>query len=62
MDHNPKKMNYKLEIIRLMSSAYNIVFDILESKFGTSFIYTRKSRGRSMDPRGTPSVTDTHSE
>jgi hypothetical protein len=40
----------ELEIIKLVSTAYNTGFDILDIKFGMSFIYKRKSRGPSMDP------------
>jgi hypothetical protein len=52
----------ELVIIKLVSSAYRTGLDISDIAFDKSLAYNRKSRGPSMDPRGTPSVTDSHSE
>jgi hypothetical protein len=52
----------ELVIIRLLSSAYKIGLDISDITCGMSLTYRRKSRGPSMDPRGTPSVIISHLE
>jgi hypothetical protein len=48
-------------ITKLVSSAYKTGLAVSDM-FGRSLTYKRNSRGPSMDPRGSPSVTDCHSE
>jgi hypothetical protein len=49
-------------IIKLVSSAYKTGLAVSDITFGRSLTYKRNSRGPSMDPGATPSVTGSHSE
>ena len=49
-------------MIRLVSSANRIILLLLFVRKGRSFMYNRKSKGPSIDPRGTPWVISPQSE
>ena len=44
-------------MVILVSSAKRIGLDVSEMDFGRSLIYYKKSKGPSMEPCGTPSLT-----
>jgi hypothetical protein len=49
-------------IIRLVSSAYKTGLETSDITLGISLMYKVKSKGPSMDPWGTPTVTGSHLE
>jgi hypothetical protein len=49
-------------MVMLASSAKRIVLDVSKMDCGRSLIYNKKSKGRSMEPCGTLSLTGCHLE